>query len=46
MTRARPGAAKLIRQGKTALADHFVFMTRRLDAFDSISPDQGRSPAL
>jgi hypothetical protein len=36
----------LIRQGKTALADHCVLMTRRLDAFDSIPPDQGRFPAL
>jgi hypothetical protein len=46
MTRARPGAAKLIRQGETALADHCVLMTRRLDAFDSNTPVQDRFPAL
>jgi hypothetical protein len=46
MTRGRPGAPKLIRQGETALADYFVFMTRRLDEFDSNTPAQGRFPAL
>ena len=39
-------AAKLIRQGETALADHCVLMTRRLDEIDSIPPVQGRFPAL
>jgi hypothetical protein len=53
MTRGRAGAAKLIRQGEPALADHCVLMTRRiflltrrLDEFDSNTPTQGRSPAL
>jgi hypothetical protein len=46
MTRDSPGQQKLIRQGKTALADHCVVMTRRLDVFDLIPPVQGRFPAL
>jgi hypothetical protein len=36
----------MIRQGETALADHCVLMTRRLDEFDSNVPVQDRFPAL
>jgi hypothetical protein len=39
-------AAKLIRQGETALADHCVLMTGRLDEIDLNTPVQDRFPAL